>query len=183
MIHAQRSVTIKRNRDEVYRFWRDLDRLPTFMMHLESVRQQDGRRSHWVATAPAGRHVEWDAEIVEDRPGELIQWRSLEGSEVSNGGAVRFADAPGDRGTEVHVDLHYDPPGGRLGATIAKIFGEEPEQQLRDDLRRFKQVMEAGEVVLSEGSLDGAGEGGRAERPARPSAQSTTQSDDGEDVS
>jgi uncharacterized membrane protein len=168
MIHARRSVTINRDRDEVYRFWRDFDRLPTFMIHLDSVQQQDERRSHWVARAPAGRHVEWDAEIVEDRPGELIQWRSLEGSEVSNGGAVRFVDAPGDRGTEVHVDLHYEPPGGRLGATLAKVFGEEPEQQLRDDLRRFKQMMEVGEVVVTDGSPDGVGEGALGERRAQP---------------
>ncbi len=169
MIHARRSVTINRDRDEVYRYWRDLDRLPTFMIHLDSVKQRDDRRSHWVANAPAGRHVEWDAEIVEDRPSELIQWQSTDGSDVPNGGAVRFVDAPGGRGTEVHVDLHYDPPGGRLGATIAKVFGEEPEQQLRDDLRRFKQVMEVGEVVLSDGSPDGAGEGALKERAAQPS--------------
>ena len=178
MIHARRSVTINRDRDEVYRYWRELDRLPTFMTHLDSVEQRDDRHSHWVAHAPAGKHVEWDAEIVEDRAGELIQWRSLDGSEVSNGGAVRFMDAPGDRGTEVHVDLHYDPPGGRLGATIAKVFGEEPAQQLRDDLRRFKQVMETGEVVVSEGSPDGAGEGALAERPARPSERSIHGEDD-----
>ncbi|MGE0161083.1 MAG: SRPBCC family protein [Gemmatimonadales bacterium] len=167
MIRVRRSVTINRDRDEVYRYWRDLDHLPAFMIHLDSVQQRDARHSQWVAHAPAGGQVEWDAEIVEDRPGELIRWQSLDGSEVPNGGVVRFIEAPGDRGTEVHVDLQYDAPGGRLGAVIAKIFGEEPGQQLRDDLRRFKQVMEVGEVVISEGSPKGAGEGARGERPSR----------------
>jgi uncharacterized membrane protein len=122
------------------------------MIHLESVTTGPGGRSHWVAKAPGGS-VEWDAEITEDQPGELLSWQSIEGADVANGGSVRFADAPGDRGTEIHVALHYDPPGGTAGAMVAKLFGEEPSQQLLDDLRRFKQVMETGEVVRSEGVL------------------------------
>jgi uncharacterized membrane protein len=147
-------------------FWRDLDHLPTFMIHLEAVTSSGERRSHWVAKAPGGR-VEWDAEIAEDRPGEIIAWQSVKGSDVPNGGSVRFTDAPADRGTEVRVDLHYDPPAGSAGAMVVKLFGEEPEQQLCDDLRRFKQVMETGEVVRSDGSLEGAGQGATTQRPAQ----------------
>ena len=115
--------------------------------------------------------MEWDAEIIEDRPGDAILWRSLPGSDVPNGGLVSFTDAPGDRGTEVHVDIRYDPPGGTTVATIAKWLGSDPAQQVRDDLRRFKQVMETGEVVLSEGSLEGTGEGMLKERPAQAPAR------------
>jgi uncharacterized membrane protein len=166
MLYVAKSITINRPRQEVYDFWRALERLPEFMIHLESVTISRDGRSHWVAKAPGGT-VEWDAEITEDRPGELLSWQSVEGSDVPNGGSVRFADAPADRGTEIHVALHYDPPGGSAGAMVAKLFGEEPGQQLVDDLRRFKQVMETGEVVLSEGSPAGAGEGATNERPAQ----------------
>jgi uncharacterized membrane protein len=117
--------------------------------------------------APAGQRIEWDAEILDDRPGHRLAWRSLEGSDVRHEGVVVFRDAPGDRGTEVEVDLRYDAPAGAAGAVVAKLFGEEPSQQIRDDLRRFKQVMEIGEVVLSDGSLEGPGEGPARERPAQ----------------
>jgi uncharacterized membrane protein len=168
MLHVIKSVTINRPRQEVYEFWRDLEHLPTFMIHLEAVTSSGDRRSHWIANAPAGR-LEWDAEIIEDRHGVSIAWQSLEGSDVATGGSVRFTDAPADRGTEVHVDLHYDPPTGRAGAMVARLFGEEPHEQLRDDLRRFKQVMETGEVVRSDGSLEGAGQGSTKQRPAQAS--------------
>lgn len=166
MLRVVKSITINRPRQEVYEFWRDIGHLPSFMIHLEAVTTSGDRRSHWVAKAPGGR-VEWDAEITEDRAGEIISWRSLEGSEVPNGGSVRFTDAPADRGTEVHVDLHYDPPAGSAGAMVAKLFGEEPGQQLRDDLRRFKQLMETGEVVRSDGSLKGAGQGATTQHAAQ----------------
>lgn len=154
-MRATTSVTIRRSGEDLYRFWRDVQKLPSFMYHLESVRVDGDRRSHWTAKAPAGRTVEWDAEIVEDRPGELIAWRSLGGADVGNTGSVRFRPAPGDRGTEVSVGIEYSPPGGALGAVVAKLLGEEPEQQIKDDLRRFKQLMETGEVVRSEGSPAG----------------------------
>ena len=166
MLHFIKSVTINRPRQEVYEFWRDFAHLPTFMIHLQAVTSSGDRRSHWIANGPAGR-VEWDAETIEDRPGEIIAWRSLEGSDVPNGGSVRFTNAPADRGTEVHVDLHYDPPAGKAGAMVATLLGEEPHQQLRDDLRRLKQVMETGEVVRSDGSLEGAGQGATKQRPAQ----------------
>jgi uncharacterized membrane protein len=166
-LHA--AITVGRPRDEVYRFWRDLENLPRFMVHLDSVTVLDDRHSHWVARGPAARTVEWDAEIVEDRPGEAIGWRSARRATVGNSGTVRFAPAPGGRGTEVRVVLRYDPPGGAVGAAFARLLGEHPEQQVRDDLRRFKQVLETGEVVRSEGSPEGV----RAwrqlrQRPAQP---------------
>jgi uncharacterized membrane protein len=153
-MQARTAITIRRPVEEVYRYWRDLTNLPSFMNHLASVEVTDGR-SHWTANAPAGTTVEWDAEVVEDRPDERIAWRALEGSQVSNSGSVWFAPAPGSDGTEVRVELAYDPPGGALGKVVAKLFGEEPQQQLTDDLRRLKQVLETGEVVLSEGSPEG----------------------------
>ncbi len=153
-VHVVRAITVGRPAEEVHRFWRALDNLPRFMSHLESVIVLDDRRSHWKARAPAGASVEWDAEIVEDRP-DLLAWRSLPGAGVPNTGSVRFSPAPGGRGTEVLVELRYDPPGGKVGAMIAKLFGEEPGQQVDADLRRFKQVMETGEVVHSDASIHG----------------------------
>jgi uncharacterized membrane protein len=152
-VHVRKSITINRSPAELYGFWRDLSRLPTIMRHLESVTDLGDGRSRWKAKAPAGASVEWEAEIVEDQPNELIAWQSVEGADVPNAGSVRFVPAPGGRGTEVHVELRYDPPGGKLGSAIAKLFGEEPGQQVDGDLRRFKQVIETGEVVLSDASI------------------------------
>jgi uncharacterized membrane protein len=136
------------------------------MSNLESVEVTDDRRSHWKAKAPLGASAEWDAEMTEDRPNELIAWRSLPGATVGNSGRVTFRPAPQGRGTEVLVELEYAPPGGPLGATVAKLLREEPGQQVKGDLRRFKQVMETGEVVLSEATLDG----GLKQRPGQPPA-------------
>ena len=165
-VHAKASCIVNRAPDEVYRFWRSFDNLPRFMRHLESVRELGDGRSHWVAKGPAGTTVEWDATIIADVPGEVITWRSLEGSDVDNAGAVRFEAATGNRGTIVKVNIQYNPPAGIVGAAVAKLFGEEPEQQLDDDLRRFKQVMEVGEVVISDATLMGTGY--FSQRPARP---------------
>lgn len=167
MQNISRSVTVNCPREQVYQFWRDLENLPRFMQHLEAVRVTGNGRSHWTATAPAGTTVEWDAEITDDRPNELIAWRSVAGSTVPNHGSVRFVQAPADRGTEVRVELGYEPPAGSVGSTVAAWFGEEPKQQIRDDLRRFKQVMETGEVVRSDGSLEGAGQGISKQRAAQ----------------
>jgi uncharacterized membrane protein len=163
-IQVRKSITVNRSPEETYTFWRDFENLPRFMSHLESVRVMDSRRSYWKARAPLGTTIEWAAELVEDRPNELISWRSLEGAGVANRGSVRFVNAPGGRGTEVHVDLSYDPPAGALGATFAKLFGEEPSQQVDGDLRRFKQVLEVGEVVHSDASIH------RGPHPAQPPA-------------
>ncbi|MEA2290332.1 MAG: hypothetical protein QOD55_2329 [Solirubrobacteraceae bacterium] len=154
-MHLRAATTVRQSREDVYRFWHDFQNLPRFMAHLESVRVTGDRRTHWKATGPVGRTVEWDAETVEDRPNELIAWRSVDGSSVKHSGTVRFVPAPGDRGTEIHLDMHYETPGGPIGATVAKLFGEEPEQQVKDDLRRFKQVAETGTIVRSEGSPEG----------------------------
>lgn len=152
---ARSAVTVNRPRAEVYKFWRQFENLPQFMHHLEAVDEHADGRSHWKAKAPFGRTVEWDAEIVEDIPEQHIAWRALPGSDVDNRGVVGFRDAPGGRGTEVLVELAFEPPGGPLGAVAAKLFGEHPDQQIADDLRRFKQIMETGEIVVSDASRDG----------------------------
>ncbi len=154
-IKVEKTVTINKPADELYRFWHDFENLPTFMKHLKSVTVQDNKRSHWVATAPLGASVEWDAEILEDRENEFISWASVEGADVENSGFVRFTKAPGNRGTEVKVVLEYSPPGGALTAAFAKLFGEEPEQQIGDNLRHFKMLMEAGEIATTEGQPHG----------------------------
>ncbi|HVF05306.1 MAG TPA: SRPBCC family protein [Frankiaceae bacterium] len=166
-LHA--SVTINRPPAEVYAFWRDFTNLPAFMAHLESVETLGGFRSRWTAKAPAGRTVTWEAELVDDSPNRLVAWRSLPGATVPNSGRVRFVEAPGGRGTEVHVEMEYEIPAGKLGAVVARLFGEEPEQQVRDDLRRCKQVLETGDVVVSDGTPDGIkARRTLAQRPARP---------------
>ncbi|MGI8995695.1 MAG: SRPBCC family protein [Pyrinomonadaceae bacterium] len=154
-IKVEKSVTVNKPAAELYRFWRNFQNLPRFMNHLEAVRVTDPTHSHWVAKAPAGTTVEWDAEIYNEKENELIAWRSLEGADVDNAGSVHFTEATGGRGTEVRVVLKYDPPGGVIGAAIAKLFGENPEQQIQEDLRRFKQVMEAGEAATTEGQPSG----------------------------
>jgi len=143
-IKVERTITVNRPREEVYLFWRQLENLPRFMDHLESVTVLDEDRSRWVAKAPAGTRVEWDASIQDEIENELLAWRSLPGSDIDNAGSVHFIPA-GD-GTEVRVVLSYDPPAGSVGAAVAKLLGEEPEQQVEEDLRRFKQVMEAVET-------------------------------------
>lgn len=155
-------VTIDRSPEEIYRFWRDVSNLPQFMVHLDSVTTLDERRSHWVAKGPLDARVEWDAEIVDDRPFESIAWRSSEDSELHTAGVVYFRRAPGGRGTEVTVDMSYDPPGGQLGVAFAKLLGKEPGQQIKGDLRRLKQVLETGEIVHSDASIH------RGMHPARP---------------
>jgi uncharacterized membrane protein len=153
-IRVDRSITVAKPRAEVYRFWRDLESLPRFMQNVESVRISDPRRSHWVVAGPAGRSMEWDAEIINDVENELIGFRSLTGN-VDVAGSVQFKDAPGDRGTEVIVELQYNPPAGILGAFAAKMWGKEPSQQVEEDLRHFKQMMEAGEIPTAEGQPSG----------------------------
>ncbi|MDQ2670858.1 MAG: SDR family NAD(P)-dependent oxidoreductase [Gemmatimonadota bacterium] len=140
-IKVERSVIIQRARNELYAYWRNFENLPRFMKHLESVTVIDQTRSHWVVKGPAGTHVEWDAEIHNEIPNELIAWRSVGGADVGNAGSVHFRDVDG--GTEVRVVLSYEPPAGRVGAAIAKLFGEEPSQQVEGDLGRFRDIMEA----------------------------------------
>jgi uncharacterized membrane protein len=141
-----RSVTIDRPRQELYAFWRDFQNLPRFMHNVKSVSVLDARRSHWVIEAPAGKTVEWDSSVTEDQPGRLVAWESQQEASVRNSGRVEFLDSPDGRGTVVRVTLVYDPPGGTVGQLIAKVFQKEPKVQARQDLRRFKQLMETGEV-------------------------------------
>jgi uncharacterized membrane protein len=155
-IHVEVALTINKPRSELFAFWRKFENLPRFMQHLESVTPLEDNRSHWVAKGPAGTTVEWDAEIINEEKDELIAWRSLGGATVDNAGSVRFVDAPGDRGTEVRVVLDYIPPAGRVGKWVAMAFGEAPEQTIREDLRRFKQLMETGEVPTVEGQSKGS---------------------------
>lgn len=151
-VALRRTITVIAPPEQLYRFWRDFTNLPRFMSRLDSVQATgERRRSHWRARGPGGMVVEWDAEVVDDRPNELIAWRSLPGARVDHAGTVRFTPAPRGRGTEVAVEMAYTPPGGTLGATVSRLLGQAPEQQLQEDLRRFKQLMEAGEVMVSTG--------------------------------
>ena len=162
-IEVVKSMTINRPVAELFAFWRDFQNLPRIMPHLRSVDVLSEDRSHWVANAPAGLTVEWNAEIVNEKPDTLIAWQSCEGSEVANWGVVRFSEVPGGRGTEVKVELEYESPAGTTGAVLAKLFGEEPSQQIEDGLRRFKQIMETGEVPTVTGQP-------RGREPQTPSA-------------
>lgn len=166
-MEVKEAITINRSPEELYQYWHNFEQLPRFMNHLEAVDVIDEKRSHWKAKAPAGKKVEWDAEIVEDQPNESIRWRSLPGADVENSGAVRFERAPGGRGTIVKVEMQYNPPAGALGAGIAKLYGEEPDQQVWEDLHRLKQLLETGEIVRSDGSPDGMGS---SQHPGQPSA-------------
>ncbi|HSH21570.1 MAG TPA: SRPBCC family protein, partial [Candidatus Caenarcaniphilales bacterium] len=166
-LRVRKSITVRRSPEEVYGFWRDFANLPRFMAHLESVEVIDERRSQWKVRAPIRGSVEWTAELTEDRPGELIAWRSLAGADVANAGRVQFELAPRNEGTEVRVEMEYAPPAGALAAVVARLAQEEPSQQVAGDLRRFKQVIETGEVVRSEAT---AGDGGIKQRPAQPPA-------------
>jgi uncharacterized membrane protein len=155
-IRVEKTVTIQnKSAEELYRFWHDFENLPNFMKHLKSVTVIDSKRSHWIASAPLGSSVEWDAEIIADHENQLIAWASVENADVENSGFVRFQPAPQGRGTEVKVVTEYSVPGGALTAALAKVFGEEPEQQIGDDLRRFKMLMEAGEIATTEGQSSG----------------------------
>lgn len=152
-LQVTKTMTVRASVEGVYRFWRDFQNLPRFMTHLQSVVVQGDRRSRWTARGPGGKSFSWEAEITEERPNERIAWRSLPGADIPNRGQVLFLPAPGGRGTELRVDLEYDPPAGVLGATVAKLFGREPSEQIEGDLRRFKQVMEVGEVTNSDASI------------------------------
>lgn len=154
-VHVEESVTINRPVGEVYRFWRNVENLPRFMEHLESVSQREGGISHWVAQGPAGMKVEWDARIINEIDDKVIGWQSLEGSSVATAGSVNFEETP--RGTVVRVHFQYSPPAGKLGAAIARLFGEEPNQTVREDLRRLKRLLETGEVPTIQGQPAGHG--------------------------
>jgi uncharacterized membrane protein len=155
VVDVEKFVTINRSAEDCYRFWRNFQNFPRFMKHLEAIQLLDDRRSHWTAKGPAGTKIEWDAELTVDQPGKLLAWHSTEGADINNGGTVSFERAPGGRGTIVRVQMQYNPLGGQAGAMIAKLFGEEPGQQIDDDLRRFKQLIETGEITTTDGQPSG----------------------------
>ncbi len=148
-VRVDAATAINKPKHQLYRFWRNLENLPRFMAHLESVKEIDNKHSHWVAKAPAGRSVQWKAEIINEVENELIAWRSLPGSDVDNAGSVQFKSAPNGE-TIVQIELQYNPPGGAVGAMVAKLFGEEPSQQIAEDLRKFKALMETGAIPTAE---------------------------------
>jgi uncharacterized membrane protein len=154
-VRVEKSVTINAPPEEVYGFWRNFENLPRFMHNLEAVEVHDARRSHWIAKGPAGTTVDWEAEIINEIPYELIGWRSVDGSKVDNAGSVHFKPAAGGRGTELKVILRYDPPGGVAGATLSKILGEDPARNVQEDLRRLKMLLETGEIATTEGQPSG----------------------------
>ena len=140
--HVEDSIEIRRSPAQVYAYWRQLKNLPKFMPHLKSVEETGPRTSHWVVRGPAGGSVSWDAEIINEHPGELIAWQTLPGAQVQSAGTVRFEALNDGRNTRVTVNLKYSPPARSLGALAARIFGQAPEQQLRSDLARFQQLLE-----------------------------------------
>lgn len=154
-IRVEKAITIQKSATELYDFWRNFENLPRFMKHLEAVTVMDDKHSTWRAKAPLGQHVSWNAELIVDEPGTRLAWRSVEPMDIPNAGTVRFKELPSDRGTTVEVTLEYNPPAGMLGALVAKLFGEEPGIQVEDDLRRFKQLMETGEISTNEGQSHG----------------------------
>ena len=146
-VNVDESVTINRPVEELYRFWRNLENLPKFMQHLESVERVTDTLSRWRAKGPAGSTVEWNAEIINEVPNQVIGWKSIEGSDVVSAGSVHFDSDGAGRGTRVRVRLQYSPPGGKVGATIAWLFGRDAATEIREDLRRFKQLIETGEIA------------------------------------
>jgi uncharacterized membrane protein len=152
-IHVEESVTVNVPAATAFRFWRNLENLPTFMQHLEQVAVREGGISHWVAKGPAGFAPEWDARIVNEIDNKVIGWQSIEGSRVANAGSVTFAETA--HGTRVRVHLQYDPPAGAIGAAVARLFGASPSRTIREDLRRFKQLMETGEIPTTKGQPAG----------------------------
>ena len=163
-VSVNATTTIRRSREEVYAFWRDFSNMPRFMRHIARVTETNGHTT-WEAQASFGPSVSWDAQIISDQPGEEILWRSTEQSMLSNHGAVYFRNAPGGRGTEIHVHIGFEPPLGAVGHGLAKLFRALPREQLNADLRRLKQLLELGEIVQSDASIH------RGTHPAQPSAQ------------
>lgn len=167
-VKVVKSVTIRKPASELYAFWRNLENLPRVIKHPVEIRATSPIESHWSVSAPFGdRRVEWDAVIFNDEPDRLIAWRSRDGADINNAGTVRFELAPGDEGTEVTVQLEYEPPAGKLGALVAKLSGEEAGQQVKEALRRFKALMECGEIPTTEGQPVGQPQGGKSGRKNR----------------
>lgn len=154
-IHVSQSITINRPVEEVYDFWRNFENLPRFMEYLESITVESPSQSHWRVKGPVGMTIEWDAEVINDKPNEVIGWRTLKNPYVDHAGSVRFRTAPGNQGTEVNVELEYSPMAGELGAAVAKILGKSPKRQILNSLRQLKQHLEVGEIATTDGQPSG----------------------------
>ncbi len=148
-------VTVRRNTEDLYSFWRKLSNLPQFMVRVEAVKEIDGVRSHWMVRGPAGYRLEWDAEVFRDEPNELIAWRTVGNADIVSVGCVTFKPVAGNRGTEVRVKLQYNPPGGKAVSTLARLLGNAPAFEVRRDLMQFRQLMECGEVISTDGQTSG----------------------------
>jgi uncharacterized membrane protein len=173
-VHIETSIAIDRSPAELYAFWRDLKNLPLFMKNLVSVTEFDDRRSHWVAVGIGGSKVEWDAEVFNEQQDERIAWRSLEYADVVNAGSVRFQKGPEGHGTYVRVTVNYNPPAGFIGSALAQLLGAEPSQLIKEDLRRLKQLLEAGEIATVVGQTSGRSEGAEQVIQKRQEAALTT---------
>lgn len=170
--HVEKSITINQTPERLYKFWRNLENLPRFVANLDSVTALDEQRSHWVMTGPANSRIEWDAEIFNEKENELISWRSLSGSDITNAGTVRFIPADG-RGTRVEVTVNYNPPGGKPGMLLAKLLGEEPGQLVELNLRRLKRLVETGEIATIAGQSSGRGAAAAAAAPTEDTSAGT----------
>lgn len=148
-------VTVRRSPEVLYSFWRKLSNLPQFMHRVEAVKEIDSVRSHWMVTGPAGYRLEWEAEVFQDQPNELIAWRTVGNADVVSAGSVTFKPVGGNRGTEVRVKLQYDPPGGKAVSTLARLLGNAPAFEVRRDLMQFRQLMECTEMISTEGQSSG----------------------------
>jgi uncharacterized membrane protein len=155
LLTVKKTITINRTPEELYRFWRNYENLPQIMLHLESVMVLDERRSRWRAKGPGGKSITWEAETIDDRPNELIAWRSLPESQIYTAGTVRFERATGGRGTVVRVEMAYRPPAGTLGLAVAQVFRRAPGPEIQDSLRHFKQLMETGSLPTTKGQSAG----------------------------
>jgi uncharacterized membrane protein len=154
-LYFETSVATTKSPEECYRFWRDLQNFPRFMQSVQSVQALDERRFHWVAKGPGGATMEWDSEITEDRPGSALAWRTLDGAQVPSAGSVIFEPAGNGRGTIIRLSIHYSPPGGRLTAAVSRVLRQDPQAQVHEDLRRFKQLLETGEIATTHGQPTG----------------------------
>ncbi len=148
-------TVVDRPAQELYDFWRDVENSPKFMTNIRSVKKTGGKTSHWVSEGPFGKTFEWDSETINEDPGRMFAWKSLPGADVNNAGSVRFEPATGGRGTKVTLEVNYEPPAGMLGVAIAKLIGQDPDSMSKENLRHFKQLMEAGELATTEGQSSG----------------------------
>lgn len=154
-IHVRESIRLELPLDAVYAFWRRLENLPRFMTHVREVRDLGGGRSHWVAEGPADMPVEWDAEIINEVPNKVIGWKSVAGSDIATAGSVHFSPARQGRSTQLSVHLQYAAPGGAAARLLAFVFGRDPAHMIREDLRRVKQLLEAGEIPRATKGAEG----------------------------